>query len=52
MIMVHTDMDIAVEEPEIQSVSRNLIEKGPMGFPSAMSATQDRTETMQYPNTL
>ena len=25
--MVHTDMDIAVEEPEIQSVSRILIEE-------------------------
>ena len=27
MIRVHTDMDIAVEEPEIHSVSRNLIEE-------------------------
>ena len=33
MIMVHTDMDITVEEPEIQSVSRNLIEEGSDGIP-------------------
>ena len=33
MIRVHTDMDIAVEEPEFQSVSRNLIEEGSYGIP-------------------
>ena len=34
MIRVHTDMDIAEEEPEIESVSRNIVEEESDGIPA------------------
>ena len=53
MIMVHTDMDIAVEEPEIQSVSRNLIEEESNGIPAYhISDAGQRTHTAVSENTV
>ena len=53
MIMVHTDMDIAVEEPEIQSVSRNLIEEESDGIPACHTSNAgQRTHTAVSENTV
>ena len=45
MIRVHTNIDIAVEEPEFQSVSRNLIEEESDGIPACHTDTGQRTHT-------